>query len=79
MGNLNRTKGTNVAPSKAYTNSVPGQHSIYPGGQHTLAFYTKCVMPQGQLRVWYGLAACESLPGCNRTLIGLHGLAVANG
>ncbi len=23
-------------PSKAYTNSVPAQHSSYPGGQHTL-------------------------------------------
>ncbi len=23
------------------------QHSIYPGGQHTLAVYTKCVTPVG--------------------------------
>ncbi len=46
MGNLNRSKGTNGTPSKAYTNSVPDQHSIYRGGQHTLAFYTKCVMPE---------------------------------
>ncbi len=34
-----------MAWSLARTNSVPDQHSIYPGGQHTLAFYTKCVMP----------------------------------
>ncbi len=44
VGNLNRSNGNNGAPSQAYTNSVPDQHSIYPGGQHTLAFYTKCAM-----------------------------------
>ncbi len=25
------------------------QHSLYPGGQHTLAFYTKRGMPVGRL------------------------------
>ncbi len=62
MGNLNRSKGANGTPSQAYTNSVPDQHSIYPGGQHTLAFYTKCVMPEGSVlaagvaaRTWVGL------------------------
>ncbi len=29
------------------TNSVPDQQSLYPDGQHTLAFYTKCVQPVG--------------------------------
>ncbi len=29
---LNRSKGTNGTPSKAYTNLVPDQHSTYPGG-----------------------------------------------
>ncbi len=35
-------------PDKAYANSVPGQYSLRPGGQHTLAFYTKCATPAGQ-------------------------------
>ncbi len=35
-------------PSEAYTNSVPDQQSFYPDGQHTLAFYIKCVPPVGQ-------------------------------
>ncbi len=26
---------------------VPGQHSLYPGGQFTLAFYTKSVVTIG--------------------------------
>ncbi len=47
VGNLNRSKGTSGTPGKAYTNSVPGQHSLYSGGQHTLAVYTKCVVPEG--------------------------------
>ncbi len=51
MGNLNRSKGVNGTPSQAYTNSVPDQHSMYPDGQHTLAFYTKSVMPKGQVVV----------------------------
>ncbi len=46
-GKFKWSKGTNGTPSKAYTNSVPDQHSIYPGEQHTLAFYTKCVMSEG--------------------------------
>ncbi len=69
VGNSNRSKGTNGTPSKAYTNSVPDQHSIYPGGQHTLAFYTKCVMPEGLVTAvagvgdlngswWSSLAVC---------------------
>ncbi len=28
--------------SMAYTNSVPDQHALYPVGQHTFAFFTKC-------------------------------------
>ncbi len=50
MGNLNGSKGVNGTPiyTYAYINSVPDQHSIYPGGQHTRAFYTKYVMPNGQ-------------------------------
>ncbi len=31
------------APSQAYTNSVPDQQSLYPDGQHTLAFHIKRV------------------------------------
>ncbi len=30
---------------KACTNSVPKQHSLYPGGRHTLVFYTKFATP----------------------------------
>ncbi len=26
-------------------NSAPDQHSLYPFGQHTFAFYNKCVAP----------------------------------
>ncbi len=29
-----------------YPDSLPGQHSLYPGGQHTVAFYSVCV-PMG--------------------------------
>ncbi len=29
-------------PSKAYTNSVADQQSLYPDGQHTIAFNIKC-------------------------------------
>ncbi len=60
MGNLNRSKGVNGTPSKAYTNSIPDQHSIYPGGQHTLAFFIKNVLiPVGPL--WtYALEAIDS-------------------
>ncbi len=43
-------------PSKAYTNSVPGQHSLYPDGQYTLELCTKCVMPEGQLKLSSGLS-----------------------
>ncbi len=52
--NLNRSKGTNGTPGKAYTNSVPGQHSLYSDGRHTLAFLTKYVVPEGlrALVVW---------------------------
>ncbi len=35
-------------PSEAYTNSAPDRHSLYPNGQHILAFYIKCVPPVGQ-------------------------------
>ncbi len=48
---MNRSEGVNGTPGLAYTNSVPDQHSIYPGGQHTLVFYTKCVMPEGHVAV----------------------------
>ncbi len=35
--------------SLANTNSVPDQQSLYPDGQHTLAFYIKCVPAMGEL------------------------------
>ncbi len=38
---LRREQGPYGTPSKAYTNSVSDQQSLYPDGQHTLAFYTK--------------------------------------
>ncbi len=34
--------------SKAYADSALDQHSLCSGGQHTLAFNTKCVMPKGR-------------------------------
>ncbi len=37
--------------AKAYTSSVPDQLSVYPGGLHTVVFYTMCVTPVG----WLGL------------------------
>ncbi len=51
VGNLNRSKEINGTPSLAYTNSVPDQRSLYPGRQHTLAFYIKRVVPEGQAAV----------------------------
>ncbi len=48
MGNLKRIKWTIGFPSKAYTNSIPNQHSVYPGVHHTLyTFNTKLLMPGG--------------------------------
>ncbi len=44
---LTRNHGADGAPGLVYTNSVPDQHSLYPGGQHTLALFTKCVTPVG--------------------------------
>ncbi len=35
------SKGFMVLRVRAYTNSVPDQQSLYPDGQHTLAFYIK--------------------------------------
>ncbi len=56
---LRRKHGSYSTPSKAYANSVPDQPSLYPGEQHTLAFYIKCVPPVGHIAVltpetiWY--------------------------
>ncbi len=44
-GNNEGSKG------QAYTNSVPGQHPLNLDGQHALAFYIKCVAPEGQAGV----------------------------
>ncbi len=55
-----------------YTNSVPDQPSLYPDGQHTLAFYIKCVPPVGLpllfigninilSQVIVGLAPCKGM------------------
>ncbi len=33
----------NSTPSKACIDSIPDQQSLYPGGQHTIAFYARCV------------------------------------
>ncbi len=51
VGNLNESIGTNGNSSKVYTSSVPGQHSTCPGEQHTLAFYTRFMMPNGAIVV----------------------------
>ncbi len=48
-GELRREHEVQGTPRQTYTNSVPDQHSLYPVRQHTLAFYTKCVTPVGQL------------------------------
>ncbi len=45
--NSSRSKGANGTPSQAFASSVPGHHSIYLGGQHTLAFYTNCKRGMG--------------------------------
>ncbi len=34
------------------TNSVPDQQSLFPDGQHTLAFFTKCMPPVRPLASW---------------------------
>ncbi len=47
-------------PYKAYTNSVPVQHSS--DGQHTLAIYTKCVEPLGvRTGLWAPYPECVYL------------------
>ncbi len=42
-------QGPYGTPSKAYTDSVPDQQSLYPDGQLTLASYINCVPPVGLL------------------------------
>ncbi len=51
MWQIKRSKGTSGNPSKAYNNSVHDQHPLYRGGQHTLASFTKGVMPEVQA-IW---------------------------
>ncbi len=39
---------------------TPDQQSLYPGGQHTLTFYIKCVPSVGQaLRCFLGAKRCH--------------------
>ncbi len=45
---LGREHGVYGSPGKAYANSVPGEHPLYTGGQHTLLLYTSCATPVGQ-------------------------------
>ncbi len=45
LAQLGREHGVYGSLGKAYKNSVP---ALYPGGQHTLVFYTNCAMPVGQ-------------------------------
>ncbi len=40
--------GVYGTPGWAYTMSVPDQHFLQPGEQHTLALYTKYVTARGQ-------------------------------
>ncbi len=42
---LTKEHGVDGTPGYAYTSSASDQRSLYPGGQHTLAFYTKYVAP----------------------------------
>ncbi len=42
-----REQGVFGAPNKAYTYPVPDQHSEYPFGQTTFAFFTKCMTSAG--------------------------------
>ncbi len=46
-------KGPYGVPSEAYNTSAPDQQSLYPDGQHTLAFYTKCVPPVEEIWIVY--------------------------
>ncbi len=40
-------KGAWGYSTSGYTNSVPAQHALYPFGQRTFAFYTKCITSVG--------------------------------
>ncbi len=42
---LRSERGVYGILGQAYTALVPDQRSLYPGGHHTLTFYTKCVTP----------------------------------
>ncbi len=48
---LRKGHGFYGIPGKAYTSLVPGQHSEYPGSQHTLVPQTKRVTPVRQVVV----------------------------
>ncbi len=37
-----REQGPYDTPNSAFTNSVTDEQSLYPDGQHTRVFYTKC-------------------------------------
>ncbi len=45
-----------------YTNSAVNQRNIYPIWQHTLAFFTKCVPPDGQ-KLLFNAVLPSTLPG----------------
>ncbi len=48
---------------KPTTTRVKDQQSLYPNGQHTLAFYIKCVPPVGLFAVCGGhFELCPNLP-----------------
>ncbi len=45
---MKKEQGAYDTPSKDYTKSVPGQHSLYSDEQPALAIDTKWVMPAGR-------------------------------
>ncbi len=55
-GISNRSKGTNGTPSWVCNNTVSDEHSISPSGQHTLAFYTRYLMPEELQVLSFGIS-----------------------
>ncbi len=56
----------------AYINSVPGEHSPHPVGQHTLTLYIKCVAPMGQPSNVESKKCQEHFPGLSIATLFLH-------
>ncbi len=56
---MKKEPGAHDTPRQSYTNSVPGQHSLYTVGQHTFALFAKYVIPVVVDRLYQAMKAIK--------------------